>query len=86
MCAVSFVFLPLNVFMHYKDKHNNYINKLFCTFFQKNFYTYLYNNIISRASVGPLAWHPGRLEAGGVATAAGLTVGRRGAGCRASTG
>ena len=38
------------------------------------------------ASVGPLVVRPRRLEAGGVATAAGLTVGRRGAGCRASTG
>jgi hypothetical protein len=63
--------------MHYKDKYNNCKNKLFLHFFQKIF-TPIYNNINSRGGVV--------LEAGGVATAAGLTVGRRGAGCRASTG
>lgn len=55
-------------------------------FFQKKIHTYIIIILITFASVGPLAGYPQRLEAGGVATAAGLTVGRRGAGCRASTG
>lgn len=60
--------------------------QIFLHFFFKKNYTYITIILLAFASVDPLAVHPQRLEAGGVATAAGLTVGRRGAGCRASTG